>query len=74
MRWHGASTAKHGTMNVYHAILTEFDYGDIPDDRFVMTTWHSKQSLSDTFWDCWAIAPFIPTVELEQDDNRPRIG
>jgi hypothetical protein len=51
--------------DVDHANLTEFDYGDIPDDRFVMTTWHSKQSLSDTFWDAGQCA-FHPTVELER--------
>src|SRR4051812_47720858 len=32
------------------ANLEEFAYGEIPDDRFVMTTWHSNESLRDVFW------------------------
>ncbi len=32
------------------ANLQAFDYGDIPDDAFVMTTWHDQESLSEVFW------------------------
>lgn len=32
------------------AILETFNYGDIPDDRFVMTTWHADEPLSEAFW------------------------
>lgn len=32
------------------ANLSEFEYGDIPDERFVMTTWHAKEPLSEAFW------------------------
>lgn len=32
------------------AILEEFDFGEIPDDRFVMTTWHDKESMNHFFW------------------------
>lgn len=34
------------------ANIEAFDYGDIPDDRFVMTTWHEKDSLTDFFGFC----------------------
>ncbi len=29
------------------ANLEDFDYGDVPDDRFVMTTWHENEPLTD---------------------------
>jgi hypothetical protein len=32
------------------ANLEAHDFGDIPDDRFVMTTWHDKESLSEALW------------------------
>ncbi|WP_455423534.1 DUF7684 family protein [Agrilutibacter terrestris] len=31
------------------ANLRAFDYGDIPDDQFVMTSWHENESLSEVF-------------------------
>lgn len=37
---------------------------DIPDDHFVMTTWHEDESLSDTFWFAGFTAHH-PTVPLE---------
>lgn len=36
--------------SVDFANLRQFDYGEIPDDRFVMTTWHDDEPLSDVFW------------------------
>jgi len=47
------------------ANLQNFDYGEIPDDDFVMTTWHSDEPLSETFWFSKNTA-FHPTIELEQ--------
>ena len=32
------------------ANLEDFSYGDIPDDRFVMTTWHKGDSLGEVFY------------------------
>lgn len=32
------------------ANLRDFDFGDIPDDRFVLTTWHEHETLEDVFW------------------------
>lgn len=36
--------------SVDYANLDAFDYGDIPDDKFVMTTWHDKEPLSEVLW------------------------
>lgn len=36
--------------SVDFAILEMFDYGEIPDNNFVMTTWHEKDTLGDVFW------------------------
>lgn len=36
--------------SVDYANLEKFDYGDIPDDKFVMTTWHEDEPLSEVFW------------------------
>jgi hypothetical protein len=36
--------------SVDEANLEAFDYGDIPEDRVVMTTWHENEELSDVFW------------------------
>ena len=32
------------------ANLEAFDYGEIPDDRFILTTWHDKEPLSEVLW------------------------
>jgi len=32
------------------ANLEEFGYGEIPDDRFVMTTWHESEPVQEVFW------------------------
>jgi len=50
--------------SVDSANLAEFNFGDIPEDKFVMTTWHEKDSLSDVFWFSKTNA-FHPTVELQ---------
>jgi hypothetical protein len=36
--------------SVDEANLREFEYGDIPEDRFVMTTWHTNEELREVFW------------------------
>ena len=36
--------------SVDYANLDAFDYGDIPDHKFVMTTWHDKEPLSEVLW------------------------
>lgn len=32
------------------AVLEAFDFGEIPDERFVMTSWHDKESLPEALW------------------------
>lgn len=34
------------------ANVEDFAFGDIPEDNFVMTTWHEKEPLGDVFWFC----------------------
>ena len=51
--------------SVDYAILEKYDYGDIPDDKFVMTTWHENESLQEVF--CFAKnGAFHSDVELEK--------
>jgi hypothetical protein len=45
------------------ANLENFDFGEIPDDSFVMTTWHEDQPLADVFYYAKHNA-FHPTKEL----------
>jgi len=32
------------------ASLEAFDYDDIPEDRFVLTTWHEDEDMEEVFW------------------------
>ena len=36
--------------SVDYANRDAFSSGEIPDEKFVMTTWHERQSLDDVFW------------------------
>ena len=45
------------------ANLREFEHGDIPDDRFVMTTWHEGEPLKEALWFAGHCAEH-PTVPL----------
>ena len=54
--WHDAVDKAH---------LQEFDYGDVPDDRFVMTTWHDNESLEDVMFFA-KFAAEHPTIELSR--------
>jgi hypothetical protein len=47
------------------AVLEMFNFGQIPDDRFVMTTWHSDEPLSEAFWFAGHCADH-PDVELTE--------
>jgi hypothetical protein len=55
-KWHDA---------VDWAVLTVFEFGDIPDDRFIMTTWHSDEPISEAFWFAGHCATH-PDVELTE--------
>lgn len=46
------------------ANLEAFNYGDIPEDKFIMTTWHEDEPLKEVFWFAKHSA-FHSTVELE---------
>lgn len=46
--WGVACEAWHDTMD--WTVLETFDFSEIPDDRFVMTTWHDKEPLSEALW------------------------
>jgi hypothetical protein len=35
--------------SVDYANMEQFDYGEIPDDRNVMTTWHEDETISEVF-------------------------
>ena len=36
--------------SVDHANLEAFEYGDIPDEHLVMTTWHDNEPLEEVLW------------------------
>ena len=46
------------------ANLEEFDFDDIPDDKFVMTTWHDREPLSEALFFAGQCA-LHPDIELE---------
>ena len=43
--------------------LERFDFGDIPDDKFIMTTWHANEPLSEALWFAGHCA-YHPEIEL----------
>jgi hypothetical protein len=45
--------------------LEAFDYGDIPDDKFVTTTWHANEPLKEALWFAGHCAQH-PDVELDE--------
>jgi hypothetical protein len=51
--------------SVDEASLAMFDYGEVPDDDFVMTTWHANEPLQETFWFSEQCA-MHPSLELER--------
>lgn len=55
-KWHDA---------VDWAVLETFNYGHIPDEKFVMTTWHSDEPMSEALWFAGNCA-FHPDVELQR--------
>src|SRR5689334_494931 len=49
--------------SVDYANLERFNHGDIPDENFVMTTWHADETLIEVFWFSKHSA-FHPSVEI----------
>lgn len=50
--------------SVDYANLEAFSYGEIPEDRFVMTTWHDGEPLEEALWFAKYAAQH-PTVPLD---------
>lgn len=61
--WGEACEAWHDSIDWAH--LESWNFADIPDDRSMMTTWHSDVPLSEAFWFV-AVCASHPTVELER--------
>lgn len=49
--------------SVDYANLAQFDYGEVPEDKFVMTTWHEHEPLHEVFFFARMCASH-PTIEL----------
>jgi len=47
------------------ANIEQFKSADIPEDQFVMTTWHPDKPLSEAFWFCKNCASH-PVVQLKR--------
>ena len=47
------------------ANLERFDWGDIPEDQFIMTTWHEAVPLSDVFWNANMSIFHPPNITIE---------
>lgn len=50
--------------SVDQANLVKFNYGEIPDEDFVMTTWHADEPLEETLWFSQFCA-MHPSLELQ---------
>jgi hypothetical protein len=61
--WGVECEAWHDSVDWTH--LEAFDYGDIPDDKFVMTTWHADEPLKEALWFAGHCAQH-PEVELDE--------
>lgn len=46
------------------ANLEGFNFGEIPDESFVMTTWHDSEPLEEVFWFA-RYSAIHPVIELE---------
>jgi hypothetical protein len=49
--------------SVEYANYAAFNFGEIPDEYFVMTTWHENEPLKNVFWFAKNSATH-PTVDL----------
>jgi len=62
MSWGTECEAWHDEVDM--ANIEQFEFRQIPEDAFVMTTWHEREPLSEVFWFCKNSA-FHPTVDLK---------
>ncbi len=51
--------------SVDDANLAMFNFGEIPEDSFVMTTWHENETLEEAFWFSQFCA-MHPSVEIQR--------
>lgn len=51
--------------SVDYANLSAFNFGEIPEDAFVMTTWHADEPLREALWFA-AHTAFHPTMALDR--------
>jgi len=62
--------------SVDFANLEDHDYNEIPDDKFVMTTWHDDEPVEEVFWYCRMNAHdpniALPTVFIVHISPVPR--
>lgn len=61
--WGVDCEAWHDTVDC--TVLEAFDFGEVPDDKFVMTTWHDKEPLSEALWFAGNCASH-PDIDLEK--------
>lgn len=61
--WGVECEAWHDTVD--WTVLQRFDFGDIPDDKFVMTTWHDKEPLAEALWFAGHSASH-PDIDLQE--------
>ena len=61
--WGAECEVWHDTVD--ETSLEMFDFADIPDDKFVMTTWHTDEPLAEAMWFAGQCAAH-PDVELDQ--------
>jgi hypothetical protein len=62
MAWGSQGEAWHDDVDLAHIAM--FKYEPAPDDKFVMTTWHDGEPLSEVFWFSEMCA-WHPTIKLK---------
>ncbi len=63
MAWGSNCSAWDDSVDI--ANIEQFESTDIPEDKFVMTTWHADEPLSEAFWFSKNCASH-PVVRLER--------
>ena len=63
MAWGRKCSEWDDSVDWAHLSISKF--GEVPDDGFVMTTWHETDSLQETFWFSERAA-MHPTLKLER--------
>jgi hypothetical protein len=61
MAWGNACSSWDDSVDI--ANLEEFNYEEVPEAKFVLTTWHENESLKEVFWFAKNNS-FHPVVEM----------